>query len=76
MATRRFQGSRTGVRLIPPVTSGVEEGMKCRETGSTTRGSKVEGGNCRQEEVEPRRESGEGRGCGKIDGSGTEGGGR
>lgn len=24
MATRRFQGSRTGVRLIPPVTSGAE----------------------------------------------------
>lgn len=53
VATRRFQGSRTGVRLIPPVTSAGEEGMRCRETGSTTQGSKVEGGNCRQEEVEP-----------------------
>lgn len=36
VATRRFQGSRTGVRLIPPVTSSGEEGMRCRETGSTT----------------------------------------
>lgn len=54
MATRRFQGSRTGVRLIPPVTSSGEEGMRCRETGSTTWGSEVEGGgNWWQEEVEP-----------------------
>ena len=51
MATRRFQGSRTGVRLIPPVTS-VGEEVRCRETGSTTQGCKVEGGDCWQEEVE------------------------
>lgn len=54
VATRRFQGSRTGVRLIPPVTSSGEEGMRCRETGSTTWGSEVEGGGSWwQEEVEP-----------------------
>ena len=60
VATRRFQGSRTGVRLIPPVTSvgkqggggwGVEKPDRRRG-----RGCKVEGGNCRQEEVESEDE--------------------
>lgn len=39
VATRRFQGSRTGVRLIPPVTSGGTEGWGVEKPDRRCRGA-------------------------------------